>query len=58
MTFKLNQHDLDILCSEFKLSPSDASELVDRINTTNVTPFRSLYAECDFHVRNGWIAKG
>ena len=57
MKFIITKHDTDLLCREFKLSESEVSELLDRINTTSVTPFRSLYAEFDFHLRNGWVAK-
>jgi hypothetical protein len=59
MKVVLNQHDLDILRVSLHLSESDIKELVDRINSTdNLKPYIPLSKEMEYHIRNGWVAKG
>jgi|TARA_R110002012_G_scaffold115138_2_gene261998 hypothetical protein len=54
----INQHDLDSLMRELKLSESEVMELLDRLNASdNLKPFISLTKEMKYHLNNGWLAK-
>lgn len=58
MKVELNQHDINTLMFELKISESAVRELVDRLNSgDNLKTFTTITKECQYHIDNGWLPK-